>query len=1072
MFKRYIFLFALISLLFTSCRDDFYYGGISPEDIDEVLEDGYAFDLMVEDPLAHTRDVNFQPGASLRVNMVWMGVFDMESGDCISRNYRLLNYASVISGETQKGIVRMALKDPVDPNGTNKNYEGKDLIVVCIANFKDVEFNYMDHSISGNDIPAGADEEENPDEIDDPNSLKYMLNNVKSWREFNEIAVHAATAFSGDHNGDTPVLAGFLYNDRKDDTSHIKIDQFAEAKNPNSGKVFLSPNVDEVVSTLVVKFGDISGSGKPVYYTTDQSNNNILVNQGMTLHMRRLVANINVNIQVDPSSNLELTEVTYKRFNMPNYVYIIERRTTDCEIISETDSQGRNIFKANPSGDIRFSYNETTSSYDASLSPNYSDKYHNDPVRGFHSDTEWQGTQNVNSFSFQHFANKHWSDLDKNAYGQLVDARGVVEREELNDNGAFTALVGRDGSPDDFRNYATYFVIKMHLVDTNTGKAYEAEYTIHEGNTSDELGTEIPYTNTPIGNQKDYVVARNINYYYNVVIKGADNIYHNVTQSRPHSSGQGGKVWQFRYVNNVYDNSGKLSDDKDYCYYDATMDSFYNPVSEDGGLFQNAITITNSIPNLAFRLYGYNPERTDSQNESDAGIEGFNYNFSDDSFRLLKGMWPEPSGDYSHYYQNIDQLMNPENHKDDGNKVVGIPQGMLAGLRFIKADPNTDNLLEDENYLERFLEREYDPTSDGKKTGLRVFDIKQFMNYYYQEQSVQDRFLEDNEIVNEKWHLWISKSDINEQLNRNVGYKERTGFVRAIYIADRNGKIDDDGCTTLVNIFAAAQYPKFDALRETEKEPIYLLSSYANIDLVNIKVLHQNLASFSIPVLNNYHPSHYEYVLTIGNKEFRLSDRDYVERTPSVYNYKNIPVNLVTAGDIKLKAISTGKNEFLKDSGERRIGSMTLNNPPKWINGDGGDFDAAIKYYGQSSNKFIEFSGTFLHFVTNGTDRGFNVNTTNNIVSLESGGGAANIEFDAYQDCTITINAWHNGTRQVGLFLDGVDTGKDTGNIPTSVNGSWSKTIDVTNISPQGTKVSLRPKGGGLKYVSIEVKPK
>ena len=1092
-FIRYIFLIGLIALLITSCKDELIYPGVSQEEINDVIQDGYSFGFLLEDAAARTRDVNFNPGASLRLNTVWMGVFDRETGDCVSRNFRLLNYSTVVSGVLQTGVVRMVLNEPVDPTGNNKNYEGKDLIVVCLANFKDVKYNYaetssVDPDTGDTDNPEGVEDD---NDNDDPTSLMYKLNHITSWDEFNEIAVDAASAFAGDHNSDSPVMAGFLYNALKDDSSHIKIDQYKQYEEDLKGNhgVYLSPDKEEVYASMIVKYGALNNNTtNKVYYTEEKEDNNtkkVLVNQGMTLHMRRLVANINVDIQVTADSNLELTETTYKRFNMPKAVYIIERRTTDCNIISQ-NINGKNVFKADPNSEAKFAYHQ--GKYDAIFSPNYSDL---NPTEGYTDDTNWQSTQSTTSFSFQHFANKHWSDLDLNEnpyqlkYKNNEDEDVFVNRADKNGtSNVFTALMGPDATSPDFRNYASYFIVKMHLVDKTTGKAYEAEYTIFEGNTSDELGTQIwadEKQTIPKGTPKDFVCARNINYYYKIIVKGADNIYHNVTKDSPleHLSGQGGKVWDFRYVNNTYNSEGKLVGDNN-CTYDPYLNTFENTISSDGGIFKNAVIIKNEKPNLAFRLYGYNTEALNSDRTPDPRIEGFNFNFSDDSFKLLRGLWPEPSGSYSHYYHDINDLESGVDSK--GNR-VGIPENMLAGLRFIKAEGNYSNFqyVQDNlrTILETYIEDNQDVNGGERFQERKVYDVKQLMLYYhhYGKQSQSD---------DEKWHMWVSPSNIHDP---NLNYLNRMDYIRAIYIADREGQVDLDGCTTLVTIFAAAQYPEYKEITDADKTPIKLPDYEKGknfIEISNYNAIDQYVKEFRVPTIEGLNLGYYDYVLEVDGKPY-----PHYDKTASYYVYKNIPVNAVTNGDITLKAISTGANILLKDSEVKTIGKITLTNHPGWKYNET-EWESAITWFKSHTTWYDSdiFKRDYLRFF-------FDVSTSaaslrkfdpyhedNNKVSYFRIAGANWIEIKIYEPCTITVTGRTQNTnsgnkRRIDVKLNSLTNIVKEGELSTKASsgtvGIWDDVTMTINSNTTGWKegentIYLNPANGEVAISSIEIK--
>lgn len=751
-------------ILFSSCTDELRISEHNSSNNYQLEKNEYLFDVVVDDDGTRTRDVSFDPRAALRLNKVWIGVFDMDNGNLVTSNSSVLDYRTITAGETAKGLIRMTLM-PKEGYPLDANKKG--FIMVCLGNYANVV-------------------DKNQQDLED-----LLMNPDLTWRDFNNICVDVNSAYENTHNTILPVLAGFVYDVTKPAKSHIKIDQFAEKEDDEDEleikPIQLSPN--GMVNSILLKYNknkelfciaNVDSQGNAVATDTP-----VYDSEGAALHLRRLVANINVIIEKD-NDDIEITEVSYKRFNMPGHVYIIERRLTNSTI----DNNGNVIEHGDFPSEAQYSPNSCDTDLGA---------YYNDP--------DWI-YGNVHGFSFQHFANKHWATyIDKDPEEkEIPKLKEGIGREQLNANKAFTALVGEEGTPDDFNNYASFFVVKMHIIEKKTGRAVEAEYTIHEGNTSDELGNAIDENPFNVdgsvnwkalkGNPVDYSCARNMNYTYKITVKGFDNIYHNVVQGS-HLDGQGGKIWELNYIN-VDDSQEKISNE---LLYDPATGTFTHAVDEDGGLFLNAIKIENPIPDLAFRLYGYNIE--------DDHIEGYNYNFPDQSFRWLNGLWPESAGQYSHYFKDFEELQNPQNTLDGKD----IPDNISDGLRIL--DPaNAEhmgfeidaNLSYGDGEDKKFKTKEEAVAAYITEHG---WSIKDFIYHLHdnrerdEEGNLNNPNEQDPNFKGKEYHVWISKSNIETK-----SLLDRNKYVRAIYIADRLGKVDEvDQCTTLVTIYTVAQYP-------------------------------------------------------------------------------------------------------------------------------------------------------------------------------------------------------------------------------------------------------------------------
>lgn len=689
----YVYLLLLIIGL-ASCSDNDLYsnGNVSEQDCDLLI------DLSIDNFGVRTRDVDFTDGATVRLNSIWLGFFDSNDGKCVVKKELMLDYAVLISGEETRGAIRVNFDD----EEKSKFNTADSYYMVAVVNY-----------LGDNPVYAASviQDAEGNDALE-KKPLKEVLGKVTDWGEFNSIGVDTESAYNIPHNTDSPVMAGFLNNKTNRSATHIKIDQFRQE---SDNHVALSPFSLE--DELKVKF-----DGEK-FVTTNK-----------TLFLRRLVANINVNINVT-NPNLELTEVTYKKFNTPKVVYIIERKTTD-------GTEATNTSGSFPDK------NENIKS------PNIADL---NPKVSYTSDENWQSS-NLSGFSFQQFANKHY------ARNNVTTNEEREVRVKSGDDFYFKALAD---SPEDFNNYASYFVIKMRFLDREKERVVEAEYPIHIGNTSDEWGNAVPFQNgKAVGNPKDFVCARNISYNYNVYVNGVNNIYYNV-ETENHSAAQYGTYWDLSYMNENYNNQNGLG----MPAYNLESDEFINAVSSEGGYFENAIYIKNNELDMAFRLYGYSEETKN--------IQGYNYNFEQISFSRLHGLWPE-AANYSHYYQDFKALQNDIQQDGTTSK---IPDDLLTGLTIINPETNYE------------------------------MNVKDFIKYLHST-------LGDSEPEGKYFHVRVAKSNL-----KAVPESEKHNYARALYICDRNGKLDSDGCTKLVTVYAIAQYPP--SYPDFQATPVFKTEQYS-----------------------------------------------------------------------------------------------------------------------------------------------------------------------------------------------------------------------------------------------------
>ena len=735
-FKKYLYILPLFLLIFVSCADEALWKDNKPGNQQEAGEGEFLFNFMVDGFGVRTRDVTFDKSALVKINSVWIGVFDYETGECVDHNKAIQNFIEINSNQEYNKFLRVKLPNPVlyPENDEAKKRaladRGKKLFMICVANYKDV------NDESGN-------------------LLEDRLDEIQDWEDFMNIAVDTKSAYQPPHDGESPIMAGFLRikDGVQRQGAHVQVDQF----NQEDGIFHLFPEAHE--GDLLINYDYAKGK-----YDIEQSDNNTT---GHIFLLRRLVANINVNIKLDNSTNpdLKLTKVTYKRFNQPEAVYIVERRTVD------------NGLKPPPADE-------------PDKASNYADKLwvESRGAYGYTQDDDWQINTIKNSdtewsFNFQQFANKHWARHDVADYSAREEKELVeAQREEGDGQTAWPPASGyyykalADGL-DDFNNNASYFVIKMHLVDEKNNRCAEAEYTIHAGYCSNYDGTAIDQNTTDDNlieaRLKDFTVARNVSYNYEIVVSGFENIKLNVNAEGQEGvvkhHDQGGTIWQMYYANDIQNqNSHYYTDEKGLGHfinivpgtgrevYGVTIDGFEdsnkNPYYYHK--YEGAMTFA-PHPNIAFRLYGYTTHLTrEGQTvEEGAGIGGYNYNFERSSFDYLYGMWPQSAGDYSHYFMNDKKL-----------DINLIPEDLRAGVIIKEQGGEQDVAMDIVNFT----------TTAMQATEVKTYDV----------------YIRESELM-------------------GIGESELQNYVRAIYITDRNGIYDDDKCSRQVNVFCAAQYPDY-----------------------------------------------------------------------------------------------------------------------------------------------------------------------------------------------------------------------------------------------------------------------
>lgn len=493
-----------------------------------------------------TRSLNFNDGATVTLNSLWVGIYDIESGKRIGRT-RIDNFdKSVLSGTASRNIVT------VDFYSERTNPE---VLVVGVSNYEGV--------VTWDRTPAIE-----------------AVEAADTWSQLVEIDIDAQSAYAGSKGEDPSSQAPFLMGYYLESEGLSRVPKFDQ--------------IDHYGEASVAIYPERAANAASVRLVTDESG--VLYIPSGALTLRRMVSNINVNIE--SSDNIKISDVRFKAFNNPQVVYLVQRRT-DTKNRSHVDWQVMSPNRADMflSSDGSYTGNPTYKDY-----------------------TEWK-TANANGgmgFSFQHFENKHWG---------FGDLKSFSDREAKNDDGTFKALSPSSSAP--YNDHASYFKIKMHATDTKTGRSGEIEYTVHEGlcNTDDGRATEDQSVR-----MKDYGSFRNTNYTYTVTVNGFENIIVNASldeDSEEHNNGQSGIIWDLRYANGesyqIPEEGGAYGEMKfgrdaniafrlywnsvdgqkvDICYNypDNTAGMFggFWPDSDSNTVFADNINVLNSLPaNLA-----------------------------------------------------------------------------------------------------------------------------------------------------------------------------------------------------------------------------------------------------------------------------------------------------------------------------------------------------------------------------------------------------------------------------------------------------------------------------------------
>lgn len=543
----YFFLLLACAVTMTSCADDIVNNKTQGDGEAREFKGTISFSLSTPDVSLRSRSVNTDAGSTVLINNLWVGVFNTTTGACFgAKRYDEFNRTM------QSGVV---LNNLIQVDFIAKDEEIPLAYIVAVANYDGVT------------TWTGTPLEDILPDFDNRSSI--------SWDDVINLDINAESAYQGNkgenEKSNAPFLVGY-FQDATTLTQNPKIDQFAYDE---QGPTAIYPA--EAAEGMDIQLGD-------------ETTNNIYVAAG-AICLRRLVSH-NI-VKLNMSNGYEVSEVKYKRFNMPKTVYMLQRRTDTKQRDSFAEWQK---FSPNRADQV---LKEGQYDYDDPAFPYASDSEWNNIEINF-----WDDTENI-QFVFDHFENKHWG---------FGDMQSQEDREALNPDGKTFAALCR-GENDAYNNFASYFVLKLHLINKQTGESADVEYTLHEGFCNTDDGRR---ASTLAEKCHDFGSFRNVNYTYNINIAGINDITSYVTgeegTAAEHPNGQSGNIWKMTYA------TGKSK----------------TPIPIAGGTYNydgKYMTFSEN-PDLGFRIYGLD----DAGNTVDIC-----YNMPEGMYEGFRGLWPTGS---------------------------------------------------------------------------------------------------------------------------------------------------------------------------------------------------------------------------------------------------------------------------------------------------------------------------------------------------------------------------------------------------------------------------------------------
>lgn len=412
-----------------------------------------AADAGVRTRSATTGDEMSETFKNTEVQSLWIGVFDVETGDLVGKMHtKKINYLD---------------DDAIIPDPDSLSVSGKAKVDILyydahptvrifgVANYDKVKAH--DGIIENNEVA----------ELGDPIDLYEILESVESMSEFFAISVDAKSANEAQLANGAPLMMG-VYSESEDIfTIKAEVIGSGDATTVNFDKGFGNADkklVDNMYDRLQYK--NLTGS----------------------IRLRRLLSQVNVEVKAG-APGIKVSNLHYRKVNMPKEVYLQERQTTD----------NNGAFK--------------TWKY---LTPNIADALvKTDNIPGavartpyYESDEEFiPALEAEMSFQFHQYENKHWGlpGVEREKTRQMTDFDG---------NPVFSALCSETETGTIYNNYASYFEIKLDVTDEDEDQRGTVIYRIHEGLCNDANGRP------SFNNQLDFCCFRNTIYNYTITVYG------------------------------------------------------------------------------------------------------------------------------------------------------------------------------------------------------------------------------------------------------------------------------------------------------------------------------------------------------------------------------------------------------------------------------------------------------------------------------------------------------------------------------------------------------------------------
>lgn len=407
-----------------------------------------------------TRADESGPMQDSTINSIWIGVFDIETGDLVGQTT-----SNRTQGETEKYPYRTAKVDIL-------YYDAHPQVrIFGVANYGDVKARRTKETSCN--TPLGT-----------------LLSGVENITDFLDISVEAK-----EPDNSAPLMMGVYTHTSINNTSYAS-GLYAVDINDNSELHTFNPITDIELNKLNPNNPE-DGKYDRIKYADIRTNGQI--------RLRRLVSQINVTVVPGQSSDktVELSNMSYRRVNLPKEVYLQERQTKEFESSWDATDWG----KQTPNkADVLVNYDTGNSAL------------------GYESDTDFKAFNS--SFTFYQYENKHWGTADNQS-----DREEVRKGTDVAGNPVFTALCGKEENGTIYNNYASYFEINVDVAVTENGKTQNANvtYRIHEGYCNDIDGNKVKDDpNDPdkynAAIAKDFTCVRNTIYNYTITISGLTSI--------------------------------------------------------------------------------------------------------------------------------------------------------------------------------------------------------------------------------------------------------------------------------------------------------------------------------------------------------------------------------------------------------------------------------------------------------------------------------------------------------------------------------------------------------------------